>query len=95
MTFHVEYQTHATVPPALKWGATLARGDVPVPFRRDPEYKAWTIQGLLGPTTFGCTLHFRDSPLGEDYSANAPVRPRGLLCSPNSYCGSLTQYPYG
>ena len=29
-----------------------------------------SIQGPLGPT--GCTLHFCGSPLGEDYSANAP-----------------------
>ena len=36
-----------------------------------------------GPTTFGCTLHFRGSPLGEDCSANAPddADTRGLTAS--------------
>ena len=56
----------------MRRGALLARGDVRVPFGLTLEYNAWSIQGPLGPTTFGCQLHFRCSPLGEDYSSNAP-----------------------
>ena len=64
-------------------GHAAGPGDVLVPFRRALEYKVWSNQRPLGLTTFGCTLHFRGSPLGEDYSANAPngTDSRGLTGS--------------